>query len=146
MKNKHLLLIFFLCPICLSTTCIRKTDIENTLYIENRLNHDLYVVANYDYPNPSKVIYAKHALKVNLQYQVSANDSSRVGLWGICQKQVWDWQVPSDTIQILVLNKDSIDNGVEDSFEEYLENEKYIRMYKLTYTDVLENECRLIVE
>lgn len=145
MKNKYLLLIF-LYFISLSTTCIRKKDIENTLCIENRLDCDLYIIANYDYPNYDKNTFPKSMLKVNPQYQVLAKDSSRVGLWGICQKHIWEQLALSDTVHILILNKDSIDNGIENSFREYLENKKYIREYKLTYDDIIEKKCKLIIE
>ncbi len=145
MKRNYLLLIF-LYLISLSTTCIRKIDKESTLCIENKLDYDLYIIANYDYPNSSKNTYPKRMLKVNPQYQVFAKDSSIVGIYGICQKHVWEQLVPSDTIHILILNKDSTDNGVEDSFKEYLESKKYIREYKLVYDDIIENGCKLIIK
>jgi hypothetical protein len=146
MKYIYILLILDLYIMSLSTTCVKKVDKENTFCIENKFEYDLYIAVNYDYPKPSKTLYTKEMLQANLYCQVLAKDSSKIGLWGICQEQVWKRLVSSDTIQMLILNKDSVNSRVENSFAEYLENKQYIREYKLTYNDIIENGCKLIIK
>ena len=143
MKTIQRLLFILLSLSLMSTTCIRKDDLESSIFVDNQLDKNIYVVPNYHYPDTTTGFINKGILQANIRYQFSPLSKDYLRLYGICKEEGWKRRVPSDTLLILVLDKNEVDNG---NWDDYAKGNNYLRRYKLSYNDLICNDCKIIIE
>ncbi|MFV0469110.1 MAG: hypothetical protein ACK5MK_09320 [Dysgonomonas sp.] len=144
MNRLKIIAIFSSIMLLMSTRCIKKSDLETSILIENNLDRSVYLLSSLDYPNTQiNGYFNKKVLLVNPQYYIKSKSNKYLNIYGICKKDIWKMFVPSDTLLVFVLDKDSVD--VSD-WEEYTSGDKYLRRYKFSYEDILRNGCKITIE
>jgi hypothetical protein len=126
----------------MSTTCIKRSDLETSIYVENKLEKSIYVIPGFNYPDVN-ISINRDVLQANGRYQFEPLSQDYMRLYGICIEKYWKEFIPSDTLLIFVLDKDSVDNK---DWGNYVNGNNFLRRYKLSYEDIIQNGCKIIVE
>ena len=143
MKTTQRLLLILFTFSFMSTTCIKKDDLENSIFVDNKLEKSIYVVPNYHYPDTTTGFITKGILQANIRYQFRPLSKDYLRMYGICKEKNWKELIHSDTLLILVLDKNDVDNG---NWDDYAKGNNYLKKYKLSYNDIISNGCQLIIE
>lgn len=140
---KYKILSVLLLPL-FSFDCMPKSAQANILVVENQLPVNVYCVPSFQYPDTSLNFTNKSVIEANQgAYFLKAGTKTQLFRHALGNKYTWDHFMDTDTIQIFVLDEKVVK---EKSWGQIYSYDLYLRRLVLSYSDIFDNNCTIIIK
>jgi hypothetical protein len=141
MKYGIIILIMLLC----SCELLRPKYYDYLVDVENQLPINIYCVPSYNYPDTSLNFTSKGEIIANKgSYFIPAKYKQEMfRRQFFCDKAWWKRNVLSDTLQVFVLDEKVLN---EKSWGQIYSNDLYLRRVLVTYDEICNNDCSIIIK
>lgn len=125
----------------LAFTCKRKW--EYYIEVENQIGQNVFCLPGFNYPDTSLVHFEKDVILANdVVFYLKSGQKMRLFFEKLCYKETWKRSFASDTLQVFVMPEKILK---EVSWDSISSNHLYLRRLVFSYSDVINNGCKITI-
>jgi len=133
----------FLYLLIILIVAISCEKIETGIIVENRTSKHIYCVISSLYPDTTFTFIDNAQMRNEPNYLVAPYSSGSISSTSYCEKTTWADYVPSGTMILFVFDKDVVDQIPWTTIKS---GYKVFRKYNVTYDQLRNNKCTIVVE
>lgn len=141
MRAANFLLVLAL-PL-LAFKCIDKQMRNNFIEISNGFSQNVYSVPSFSYPDTTLTYISKKQILANDSiYFLPSLGKRKLFYIPLCEEATWRRLNPNDTLQIFVLDEQTMKSQ---TWDDIVKNRMYLKRLSFTFKEIQQNECRIML-